>query len=240
VFAHRVPEFDRNSADLRFNHMLTMLARRHPVELVPTDVGKSTTRAYETALEDLGIVINRTFRIRELRHRPPHVAMFEAFHQAEWYLDAVRFLQPGWPAIVDSVDLHYLREARMATYDSGLTARKALRKRRARELRVYANADLVLTVTEDERQRLRRDLPGAEVAVVPNIHRPRAVLPALAARRRGSLLFVGGFQHAPNADAVLWFVREVRPRLLRIVPDIEVVLVGSSPPPEIRAFVESI
>src|SRR5262249_38799860 len=69
---------------------------------------------------------------------------------------------------------------------------------------------------------------------------PRAVLPALAARRRGSLLFVGGFQHAPNADAVLWFVREVRPRLLRIVPDIEVVLVGSSPPPEIRAFVESI
>src|SRR5262245_2922141 len=146
--------------------MLTMLARRYPVELVPTDAGTSATRAYETALEDLGIGINRTFRIRELRHRPPHVALFEFFHQAEWYLDAVRLLQPGWPAIVDSVDLHYLREARMATYESGRTAPKELQERRARELRVYANADLVLTVTEDERQRLRRDLPEAEVAEI--------------------------------------------------------------------------
>jgi glycosyltransferase involved in cell wall biosynthesis len=167
------------------------------------------------------------------------VAIFEFFHQAEVYLDAVRFLQPGWPAIVDSVDLHYLREARMATYESGRTTPKALQERRARELRVYANADLVLTVTEDERQRLRRDLPGAEVAVVPNIHRPRAVLPALAGRRRRSLLFVGGFQHAPNADAVLWFVREVLPQLRRVVPDVEVVMVGDCPPPEIRKLEES-
>jgi len=239
VFAPRVPEFDRSSGDLRFHHMLTMLAQRHRVELVPMDAGTSATRAYETALEDLGIGINRTFRIRELRHRPPHVAMFEFYQQAEAYLDAVRFLQPGWPAIVDSVDLHYLREARMATYESGRTTPKALQERRARELRVYANADLVLTVTEDDRQQLRRDLPGAEVAVVPNIHRPRAVLPALAERRRGSLLFVGWFVHPPNADAVLWFVREVLPQLRRVVPDVEVVIVGDSPPPEIRKLEES-
>ena len=31
--------------------------------------------------------------------------------------------------------------------------------------------------------------------------------------RREGLLFVGGFAHPPNADAVLWFAREIYPRI---------------------------
>ena len=43
--------------------------------------------------------------------------------------------------------------------------------------------------------------------------------------KREGLLFVGGFAHPPNADAVLWFVREVYP-LIR--EDMEAV--GKQPP----------
>ena len=40
---------------------------------------------------------------------------------------------------------------------------------------------------------------------------------------REGLLFVGGFAHPPNADAVLWFAREVFPKIRRQLPGCEVL-----------------
>jgi glycosyltransferase involved in cell wall biosynthesis len=47
------------------------------------------------------------------------------------------------------------------------------------------------------------------------------------------LIFVGGFRHRPNVDAMLFFCREVLPTILKTVPDARLSIVGSNPPPEI-------
>ena len=51
---------------------------------------------------------------------------------------------------------------------------------------------------------------------------------------RKDLLFVGGFNHPPNKDGVLWFVRDILPSLVEQVPDIKLHIVGSNTPNEIR------
>lgn len=55
--------------------------------------------------------------------------------------------------------------------------------------------------------------------------------------KREGLLFVGGFAHPPNADAVLWFAREIFP-LIRKELKIPFYIVGSKVTDEIRVLEE--
>jgi GT2 family glycosyltransferase/glycosyltransferase involved in cell wall biosynthesis len=50
---------------------------------------------------------------------------------------------------------------------------------------------------------------------------------------RNGLLFVGGFKHLPNSDAIKWFVREIFPLIKAKLPSIELFVVGASPAPDI-------
>lgn len=54
--------------------------------------------------------------------------------------------------------------------------------------------------------------------------------------KREGLLFVGGFAHPPNADAVLWFAREVFPLIREKLPDVKFYVVGSKVTEEIKAL----
>ena len=53
--------------------------------------------------------------------------------------------------------------------------------------------------------------------------------------KREGLLFVGGFAHPPNADAVLWFAKEVFP-MIREKLDVNFYVVGSRVTDEIKAL----
>ena len=55
--------------------------------------------------------------------------------------------------------------------------------------------------------------------------------------KREGLLFVGGFAHPPNADAVLWFAREIYP-LIREKIQVPFYIVGSKVTDEIKALEE--
>ena len=58
----------------------------------------------------------------------------------------------------------------------------------------------------------------------------------LSFRGRRDFLFIGGYEHLPNVDAVQWFVREVWPRILaKGFPD-RFIIAGSKVPDEIAAL----
>ncbi|MET0203214.1 MAG: glycosyltransferase family 4 protein, partial [Casimicrobiaceae bacterium] len=49
-------------------------------------------------------------------------------------------------------------------------------------------------------------------------------------------LFIGGFQHPPNTDAVLWYAREILPQLRARLPGVRTTVVGSMVPAPIKAL----
>jgi Glycosyltransferase len=53
---------------------------------------------------------------------------------------------------------------------------------------------------------------------------------------RKDIVFVGGFQHTPNVDAVQYFVKEIMPLLRKKLPGVRFYAVGSKPPAEIKAL----
>jgi glycosyltransferase involved in cell wall biosynthesis len=59
---------------------------------------------------------------------------------------------------------------------------------------------------------------------------PRAPLPEPV------ILFVGGFAHPPNQEAVLSFVDQMLPLIRARVPGVRLAIVGSNPPPNVLAL----
>jgi glycosyltransferase involved in cell wall biosynthesis len=52
----------------------------------------------------------------------------------------------------------------------------------------------------------------------------------------GLILFTGTFTHLPNRDAAIWLAGEILPEVRRRFPAARLRLVGSAPPPEVRAL----
>lgn len=50
---------------------------------------------------------------------------------------------------------------------------------------------------------------------------------------RKELLFIGGFDHTPNIDAVNYLYEEIMPLLWKSLPEISITVIGSNPPPSI-------
>lgn len=54
--------------------------------------------------------------------------------------------------------------------------------------------------------------------------------------KREGLLFVGGFAHPPNSDGVLWFAKDIFPKIREKLPNINFYIAGSKASDEIKAL----
>jgi len=105
------------------------------------------------------------------------------------------------------------------------------------ELAMVRASDLTIAVTEAERAQITSHVPGARVHVIPTVHEvAERVAPA---SQRKDVLFVGGFEHPPNTDAVTYLVREVMPHVWQHHPDVSVAIVGGSAPREVEELASS-
>ena len=116
-------------------------------------------------------------------------------------------------------------------------ALRAAEATRGGELAAMAAADVVLVVSDEERAQLAQDAPGLHVEVLSNLHRIAGPGADFDARR--DLVFVGGFRHPPNVDAVLWFAGEVLPKIRQRLPQVRFHCIGSDPPAQVRARVQA-
>ncbi len=156
------------------------------------------------------------------------------WHIADYFIDLIRSADPTVPVVVDSMDLHYLREARQADVTKDPAARARAQETKRRELAVYAKADAVTTVTEQDREKLRADLPKKAVLIMTDVHDPFDS--AVPFEQRRDLLFVGNFNHTPNEDAVVWFCERIFPLIRARTPDVRFLIVGNNPTPRVRAL----
>lgn len=140
----------------------------------------------------------------------------------------VRRFAPRAALVYDTIDLHCLRLER----ELEISPTKELKRRadRYRDLECMAasRSDLVYVVSSAEIQVLREMVPEANIRVLSNIHEPRKNVPGPNGRE--GLLFLGGFQHAPNLDAVMHFVHDVFPKVRERCPEAVFRVVGSDAP----------
>jgi glycosyltransferase involved in cell wall biosynthesis len=172
------------------------------------------------------------------------MAVLSRPHPASRWLDTVRELAPAAMVVYDTVDLHWLRQARR---DAGAeqTVRgkdsnpveatsPAARALRELELAMIRATDVTFVTSESERMQVERDVPGATVLVIPMVH--EVATAPLGPSGRSGVLFVGSFAHSPNIDAAVRLVRDVMPLVWQRLPRLTVTIVGADAPAEVQAL----
>jgi glycosyltransferase involved in cell wall biosynthesis len=160
--------------------------------------------------------------------------MISRHYVASNYISLLERYCPQAKFIFDTVDLHYLREERLAELENSLPLRRVAAQTRRSELAVIRNADATLVVSPVEKSVLEKDAPEARVHVISNVH--RVVGSRKPWSERKDIFFVGGYQHPPNVDAACWFVGRIWPLVREQLPDLRFHLIGSKAPEQIQSL----
>lgn len=233
-----VPEPDRDSGSNKIVHIIRLLRELGwHVMYMPDNYHAS--QPYTNDLQQLGVEV-----FYHIDGGPTQqVRLHEALSLADlvWIGRPDLFAKyrehfernPDLPIVYDTHDLHFVRAAREIEMRGGDATDEDRRKQlelKKQELDIARTVDVILTVTELEKDILESE--GADnVCVVPNIHIARTR--ALAFEQTDGILFIGGYNHTPNVDAVEWLVQEVMPSVWNDFPKVRVTLLGSNPPPAV-------
>ena len=238
VIDDRVPEWDRNAGGVTLNQYLHLLQRMgYQVVFCPA-YDATPTQPYTAILQQDGI---------EILHAPEALERWMKANGRQ--LDLVWTARPDVtgpileliraetraPILYYTHDLHHLRERRRWELEGDPHALVESKRLKRVEDRIFARVDHVMTPSADEAAVIRADVPAARVHVIPPYLVPATPL-AIAGRDfadRGALIFVGGYNHAPNVDAAVWLVREIMPLVWSALPDVRLLLVGNAPTPAV-------
>ncbi len=207
----RMPAFDRDSGSqdidntlqflLRAGWQVTFLAREEQAE-----------ERHARRLRQMGVATHSGFGAAErvLRSGGFDLVLIAFWEPAAELLPLVRKLCPDARVVVNSMDVHFLRNARGA-FGQRVPLAAAFGNEATRELNTYNSADAVIAVSDKERDLLADFLGEGRVFTLPlaeDIDRS----PYPLDRRRG-MYFVGNFRHVPNREAVEYLCAEVLPLL---------------------------
>ena len=239
VIDHYVPKPDRDSGSLRMFQILKLLRRLgHRVTFIPDNLAK--THPYTSELQKRGIEVVYHPYIKKVRdYLVSHGAHFDAVvlsrcDFAHKHIADVRLHAPRSRVIFDTVDLHHLREDGEARLTGDPEVRRKAQEKEELEHELIEQADETWVVSPVEQRLLQEKWPGKSIQLVSNIVDIPGSKKPFALRQ--DWLFIGGFQHRPNADAVLFFVREIYPLVSKYLPEAKFYIIGHKPPLEIAAL----
>ncbi len=150
------------------------------------------------------------------------------------YVDLVKRVAPRAKLVFDTVDLHFLRQQRLAELNPEPSLIAAAEAMKVQELDIMSKSDITLVVSPVEQALLDTLAPQVRVHIVATIHDTTPGPKSFS--ERSGILFIGGFRHPPNLDAVTWYCENVLPIIRQKAPGLVTTLIGSNAPPSLQKF----
>ena len=232
-----VPMHDKDAGSLRMQRVIQMMIDLgYRVMFLPDNY--AALQPYTAELQMLGVEV--------LHHHDRGRTMEQALDEVLPAIEIAWICRPqlfekyaplvrrnrAIQVIYDTIDLHFLREKREAELHGQNS--KQWQKSEALEIASARSADATVVVSDDEKQILDSYGVGM-VGVIPTIHEVEChTVPGFD--RREGILFIGGYNHPPNVDAVKWLCSEIMPLVWEKLPDVSVTLLGSNPSTDVTAL----
>lgn len=240
VLDHFTPTPDKDSGSIdAFNLMVLLREMGFQVTFMPEDNFRHVS-PYTEALQRVGVEVLYA----------PYCQSVEAHVKREGRrYDLVLLIRPGVmerhhrtvrkhcvraKILFHTLDLHFLRLAREAELRSDKALRSKAKDMEARELALMRAADAVTVISEHEYALLSTSDVRSKLYLMPFARYIAGSTTGFFSRN--GIVFVGGYQHAPNVDAVAYFVASVMPLIRERLPGVKLHVVGSQPPAEIVAL----
>ena len=183
--------------------------------------GSATTHAFHSARMQAmidAVVAEDSFDLIQLENHPTGLFRIDL---------------PGVPRILDVQNVEYDNVRRMSHATTSALRRvyyaREYRKLRREESGVYAAQDAILVTSTRDRSLVDADVPRIPKFVIPNGVDASFFSPTEAPVEPHSLVFTGAMNYFPNADAMVYFLKEIFPLILKEIPDTRVSFVGGGP-----------
>jgi GT2 family glycosyltransferase/glycosyltransferase involved in cell wall biosynthesis len=239
VIDHYLPMPDRDAGSLRMFHILHILHQLgHWVTFVPDNMADIPPYADELQKRGVEVVYHPYIKsVRDYLEKEGHkfdVVILSRCDFAKKHIADVRLHAPQSRIIFDTVDLHFLRTDREAQIRSDPEIRQKARENEQLEYDLIDQADETWVVSGVEQKLLREKRPDKSIEIVPTIVDVPGSNTPFSLRR--DFLFIGGFQHTPNGDAVIFFLEKIYPLVREHLSDVKFYIIGDKVPPEVVAL----
>lgn len=153
-------------------------------------------------------------------------------HIAPKYLDFIRENTKA-RIIYYGHDLAFVREMREYEITGDASFKDSSIEWQGKELALMAQADMAYYPSYVEVDAIHAIDPSIKVKAIPAYLFENVTWEGYDFDSRKDIMFIGGFSHRPNVDAVKWLAKEIMPELLKLLPDIKVHILGSNAPKEV-------
>jgi len=236
IIYKRLPEPDKASGDLRLVEIIKLLkANGHNITFLAHSMNQG--KYYELLLKYVNIVIKGVSRKNILSIFYLIHTFWKYRYKVVIYVDYIMYLKYSIPikvllpkskSIIDTIDLHFVRLERevkiLGTTDLNLYEQKVA------EIDSYRNSDCIWVITNIEKKILvdEHSFEDEKIHVMPNIHIVKDNLKTY--NERNGIVFLGGYRHEPNIDAVDYFINYIFKYILEEIINVKLSIVGSHPP----------
>lgn len=240
VVDHYVPHYDRDAGGkCTYMYLLLFVKMGFKVTFIGDNFFKH--EPYTTDLNQHGIEVlygNYYFEnwkdwLKENLHYFDYVYL-QRPHISIKYIDLVKEYSHA-KILYFAHDLHHVREYREYQLTGDEEKRKSSEHWKKIEYELFEKADVGHVVGTYEQGVMQEAFPEKPIRNIP-LYIYDDVLTDINKnfQERKDLIYVGGFGHPPNVDAVLWFGREVFPKILKKYPAMKWHVVGGKVPLEVQ------
>lgn len=241
VIDHYVPHFDQDAGSRTVFGYIKMLIRNN---FKVTFIGDNYFKhePYSSVLEQLGVEIlyGNSYANNYKTWLKNNSKYFEYFflnrpHISEKYIDILKDYSNS-KIIYYGHDLHSLRETREFLLTGNKNKLKSADIWRDREFKLMRKSFISLFPSQIEIDEIKHIESNINARAIPAY-----LFETFENRKRNisitkDIMFIGGFTHEPNVDAVLWFVNNVWTKIKKALPELKFYIIGSKPTEEILSL----
>ena len=243
VIGYVWPEPDSSAAGSRMLQLLEVFQKQdyqvtyaspsvvseHMVDLAPLNINK------------ISIELNNSSFDACVKDLQPHVVLFDRFMMEEQFSWRVDKVCPNAVKLLETVDLHCLRDARHTAVKNNINSYDLNNlefhtETAIREVASILRCDLSLMISEVEVEVLKNQYNVDEslLLYLPFMYEAldekkcKEKWPSFGERQH--FVTIGNFRHAPNWDSVLYLKNTIWPLIRKKLKDVELHIYGSYPP----------
>lgn len=233
------PESRSSAAGHRMMQLITFFKERNYEITFSSTASESEFSDNLEGILKMSIELNSSTFDLMINELQPNIVLFDRFMTEEQFGWRVTQCCPDALRILDSEDLHCLREARKQNvlkykpFDLNSDIAK-------REIASIYRCDLTLIISDYEVDLLETyfRVPSFLLLYLP-IWAEKAVFYLPIFEDRKDFIFIGNFLHAPNHDAVLFLKEQIWPLILKQLPEAKMYIYGAYPTNVIKACHDS-
>lgn len=233
----RIPTPDQGTGYPRSYHMIKSMAELgYKVTLFPL-MNTQPWQPYTREFQQLGIEVFFGDNLDLNKFAMDRAGYYDLIlvsrpHNMERSIDIVKERFPDALLLYDAEALFSLRNILKAEINGNKLEETAAKSMIDAEIRLMQQADMIITVSENERDTAVKY--GIKRAVSWG-HPTKIIIPSTGFEERKDILFIGAFlsDDSPNEAAVLYFAREIFPQIFERMP-CRFIIVGKDPPASIK------